>query len=162
MSASLRVLAALAVLAMVLGAAPAALAAGPVRISIDLNDPQNDIDETAWASGFCGFAITAEVSGHILGFEFPDNGRSVFALNVYNQKVTYRNVATGATLRLRDIGPDRFYTKDGRAYVAVTGRSTTGSGVIGLVVIDLETGDIVHSSGNDVGFFYDGFCAALS
>jgi hypothetical protein len=162
MSASLRVFAVLAVLAMMLGAVPAALAAGPVRISIDLDDPQIDIDETAWASDLCGFAIDAQVSGHILGFEFPDNGRSVFALNVYNQKATYRSVATGAVLRLRDIGPDRFYTKDGRAYVAVTGRSTTGSGVIGQVVIDLETGEIVHTAGNDVGFFYDGFCEALS
>ena len=39
-----------------LGAAPAALAAGPEHWVDSLNDPQIDIDESAWASDWCGFA----------------------------------------------------------------------------------------------------------
>jgi hypothetical protein len=157
-----RVLASLATVALVIGvAAPAALAAGPQRTVIDLNDPQIDIDESAWASDMCGFPIRAEVSGHIIVLVFPDGRRRV-QTNVYNQKATYTNVATGTSLRLRDIGPDRTYWLDGRLVTAITGRSLTGAGVIGLVIVDVETGEVLFQAGNEVGYFYDGFCAAMA
>src|SRR6187402_2442118 len=131
-------------LALLLTLVPGALAGGqgPTREVLDLNDPQVDIDESAWASEQCGFEIDARVSGHWTFLVFPD-GRRTVEIDSYHTLVTYTNVETGATLRLRDIGPDRFYIKDGVAYVGVTGRSTTGSGVIGLVVINLDTGDVV-------------------
>jgi hypothetical protein len=160
--ARLRVLALIASAVALLGAAPAALAAGPEHWVDSLNDPQFDIDETAWASDWCGFEVDAQVSGHIRGHEFAADGRSVVALIVYGIRVVYTNVETGATVRLRDIGPDRFFVKDGRQYVAVTGRSSNGTGVIGLVIFDLETDEIVHESGNDQGVFNDWFCDAIS
>jgi hypothetical protein len=127
---------------------------------IDLNDPQIDIDESAWASDECGFPIRAEVSGHIIALAFPDGRRRV-ETSVYNTRATYTNVATGASTRLRDIGPDRIYWLDGRLVAAITGRSLTGSGVIGLVIIDLKTEEVLFQAGNEVGFFYDWFCAAI-
>jgi len=161
MRRSHRVLASFATLALVVGVtAPAALAAGPERTVIDLNDPQIDIDESAWASKECGFPIRAEVSGHIIVLVFPDGRRHV-ETNVYNTRASYTNAATGATTRLRDIGPDRIYWLDGRLVAAITGRSLTGSGVIGLVIIDFKTGEVLFQAGNEVGFFYDGFCAAI-
>jgi hypothetical protein len=162
MVARFRVLALAMSLAALLGAAPVALAAGPTHTVESLNDPQIDVDESAWASDWCGFAVVADVAGRIGSLEFSANGRSVVGLNVYGIRVTYTNAETGATVKLRDIGPDRFFMKDGRAYVAVTGRSLTGTGVIGVVVLDLETGEVVHGAGNDVGLFNDWFCDAIA
>ncbi len=155
-------LASLATIALLVGVtAPTAVAAGPERTVIDLNDPQIDFDESAWASDGCGFPIRAEVSDHIIVLVFPDGRRRV-ETNVYNQRVTYTNIATGASTRLRDIGPDRTYWLDGRLVAAITGRSVTGSGVIGLVIVDFNTGEVLFQAGNEVGNFYDGFCAALA
>jgi hypothetical protein len=160
MRPSLRVLATLATLAVVLAAAPAALAGPPAREVISLNDPAIDVDESAWASNLCGFPVDADVSGHIQVIAHDGTGH-VLGLDVYGIRATYRNPDTGATFHYRDIGPDRVFVKDGRVYVAVTGRSS-GSGVIGVVVIDVEADEVVHVAGNDVGDFYDGMCETLA
>ena len=142
--------------------APTALAAPPQRTVIDLNDPALDADESAWWSNACQFPVVADNTGHVIVLSFPGGPRSILELAVYGIRATYTNPATGTSVRLRDIGPDRLYIRDGRMYVGVTGRSTTGTGVIGLVVIDLATGDIVHQAGNDVGLFQDSLCEALA
>ena len=162
MPASQRVLAVLATFAMLLTAAPAALAAGPVRTVFSLNDPALDTDEAAFWTATCGFAVGVDNSGHINVLEFPAGSRSMLEIDAYDVHTTYVNLATGTTVRLRDAGPDRFYVRDGRVYVGITGRSTTGTGVIGLVVFDFETGAIVHTAGNDVGLFQDTLCEALA
>ena len=59
MVARLRVLVLIASAVALLGAAPAALAAGPEHWVDSLNDPQIDLDETAWASDWCGFEVDA-------------------------------------------------------------------------------------------------------
>jgi hypothetical protein len=141
----------------------AALGAAPTREFISLDDPAFDADETAFVSDLCGFPIDAELSGHVIVTSFPkESTPGVFALNVYGVRVTYTNPETGKVARLRDVGPDRFFVKGGVAYVAVTGRSETGSGIVGVVIIDLTTGDVVHQAGNDIGVIYDRLCAALS
>lgn len=140
----------------------AVLGAAPPREVLDLNDPALDAEETAYVSSLCGFPITAEVSGRISFTTLADGSRpGTFALDVYGIRVTYVNPETGAVLRLRDIGPDRFYVQDGAAYVAVTGRSETGTGVVGVVKIDLATNEVVHEAGKNVGFIYDRLCTAL-
>jgi hypothetical protein len=141
----------------------AALGAAPTREFISLDDPAIDADETAFVTDLCGFPVDAEVSGHVIVTSFPRDGApGVFALNVYGVRITYTNPETGKIVRLRDVGPDRFFVKGGIAYVAVTGRSETGSGIVGVVIIDLATGEVVHQSGNDIGVIYDRLCAALS
>ena len=162
MVARARVLALIVAAVALLGVAPAAMAAGPSHSVDTFNDPQVDIDESVWASDLCGFAIDAQVAGHRSATEFAVSGRSVVALYHYAIRITYTNVETGTTIRLRDVGPDRVFTKDGRDYLAVTGRSTTGTGNIGIVIFDLETGEVVHQAGNDTGFFHDTFCDAIS
>lgn len=140
----------------------AALGGAPSREIISLDDPAIDVDETAFVSDLCGFPIDAAVSGHIIVTVFPDSSPGVFQLNLYAIRVTYTNPANGKVLRLRDIGPDRFYVQHGIAYVAVTGRSESGSGNIGVVKIDLATGEVVHQAGHEIGVIYDRLCAALS
>ena len=141
----------------------AALGAAPTRDFISLDDPAIDAEETAFVTELCGFPVDAEVSGHVIVTSFPKDGApGVFALNVYGVRITYTNPETGKVVRLRDVGPDRFFVGGGIAYVAVTGRSETGTGIVGVVIIDLATGDVVHQAGNDIGVFYDRLCAALS
>ena len=159
----IRMLTLLATLAILVGAlVPAALAAGPERTLIDLDDPQIDVEESAFWSDECGFDVAANNRGFIRYTVFPAGRRSVLEIDHYGIRATYTNVATGTSARLQDIGPDRFYVRDGRAYVAVTGRSTTGTGTIGQVVFDLETNEIVHQAGRDVGLFQDALCDALA
>ena len=160
MRPTLRVLAALASLAVVLAAAPAVLAAGPSRDVTWLNDPAIDAEESVWASGLCGFPVEADVAGRIQTIVQDGTGH-ILQLDVYGIRATYRNPENGRQFQYRDIGPDRLFVKDGRVYVAVTGRSS-GSGVIGVVVIDIETNEIVHEAGNDVGDFYAGMCETLA
>jgi hypothetical protein len=114
---------------VVLGAAtaPAVLAAGPQREVFDLNSAAADAEESEWASDPCGFPVVADMSGHIGVLVFPD-GRGLTELDTYAARVTYANPATGVSASVHDSGPDRFLVKDGMRYVAVTGRSTTGTG----------------------------------
>lgn len=143
-------------------AAPVAMAAGPDRIAIDLDDPQVDVDDSAFWSAECGFEISVDNRGQVRGLLFSAGARSVVELWVYNIRATYTNVATGVSVTVRDDGPDRFYVRDGMAYVAVTGRSTTGTGTIGVLVFDTGTWEIVHEAGRDVGVFYDTLCDSLT
>jgi hypothetical protein len=161
-SRSVRVLASLASLAVVLAAAPAVLAAGPTVEILDLNDPQADIDESASISDACGFPIAADVAGTWRFVVYPEDARHVVEIDHYVTRVTYTNLDTGRVVKLRDIGPDRAYLRDGHLYVAVTGRAVTSQGNIGQVVVDIETGEIVFRAGNDVGLFNDQLCDALA
>ena len=45
---------------------------------------------------------------------------------------------------------------------AITGPSLTGSGVIGGVVIDLDTGETLHISRESVGSIVDQVCDAIA
>jgi hypothetical protein len=158
----MRVLVALSLLVLALLLPATALAAAPTRDRVDLNDPSADVDETAWATDFCGFPVEADISGHIDAMSHDKSGPGTFDKTSYHVYVTYRNPANGARFTLRDVGPDRAYVKDGVAYVAVTGRSETGTGRTGVTKIDLSTGEIVHQSGNDIGLYYDYFCDELA
>ena len=104
----------------------------------DLNDPAFDADDSDFWTDQCGFPVTAELSGHII-FHNAKRGAVQF-ITVYNQ----RELLTSATgsYRLQDIGPDIEYIRDGVSYVAIIGRSITGSGVIGRTVINLDTGEV--------------------
>ncbi len=81
MPRSLRVLAILASLAVLLAAAPAVLGGGPTRDVVDLDDPAIDIEEAAFWTEECGFAVGVDNSGHITtprvpGREAEDRPRS--------------------------------------------------------------------------------------
>lgn len=74
--------------------------------------------------------------------------RNVFKAN-FLLNSTYTN-DDGETWTFRDRGPDRVFIVDGVPFLAITGRAG-GSGVIGHVVINLATGDVILQAGNPIG-----------
>ena len=118
--------------------------------------------ESEFASEACGFPIDAEVRGHVITTIFAEGPSPHIAINRFNIRITYTNLETGETFGLVDAGPDI----EGDDIVAVVGRSITGSGVIGRVVFDLETGEILFEAGRRVnagfGAYIDGVCEALA
>ena len=68
----------------------------------------------------------------------------------------------GYAVKLRDIGPDRVYIRDGVVRIAVTGRAVTSQGIIGQIVFDPATGDVVFQAGREPGLFYDTLCDRLA
>lgn len=154
-----------AFVALVLGLAlPASvLGARPEHSSLTFNDPAIDVEETAFVSAYCDFPVEADFSGRIGFLVFDRNGApGTFEIGVYGLRGTYVNPENGKVVRVRDIGPDRFYIRDGIGYVAVTGRSEGGTGIIGVVKINLDTGEVVHQAGNEIGYAYDRICAELA
>ena len=147
-------------LASALVLSPAARGAGPETFKIDASEFSED--ESDFASDACGFPVEAAVRGHIVVSIFPDDARPIREIDRYNIRTTYANPVTGDTYRLVDAGPDLF--KNGT--VAVIGRSITGSGVIGRVVFDAETGEILFEAGHRVndgdGAYIDAVCDALA
>jgi hypothetical protein len=138
----------------------AAWGAGPETFRIDASEISED--ESDFASDACGFTVEANLRGHIVVSVFPDDARPIREIARFSIRATYKNPATGETYRLVDAGPDLF--KNGT--VAVTGRSITGSGVIGRVIFDTETGDILFEAGHRVnegdGAYIDAVCEALA
>jgi hypothetical protein len=94
----------------------------------------------------------------------PDTRATRPEIDVFGTHATFTNVDTGATYSIVDVGPDiySFDPATGHLTVAITGRSLTGSGVIGRVVIDLDTGEIVSSAGNPEGDWVENACTALT
>jgi hypothetical protein len=145
--------------------AGSASAAQPTRIVIDLDDPLFEADLEAILGPACGADIAADASGHVIVLLFAGRkGETRPEIDVFHTQVTFTNLDTGATYQLIDVGPDiySFDRATGHLMVAVTGRSLTGSGVIGRVVVDLETGDVVSSAGNPQGDWVENACAALT
>jgi hypothetical protein len=162
--AALRTAASMAILLAALATALAgpALAAGPTREVQDLDDPQWDIDESAWASGLCGFAVDAHVAGQWTFVVYPEGSRRMLEIDHFVTRVTYTNLETGTAVKLRDIGPDRVSIRDGVVRIAVTGRAVTSQGNIGQIVFDLATGDVVFQAGREPGLYYDTLCERLA
>lgn len=109
----------------------------------------------------CGFEVEAEVSGWVQLIQFPHKGNGPVVnqeLNIYHTRIVL--TADDRTIEVLDVGPDRFYTRNGTPYLAYTGRSITGSGYIGHVVENLQTGQFEHVAGRPSGF--DDVCAELA
>lgn len=119
-------------------------------------------DEAEFASEACGFPIDAVVRGHIITTIFSEGPNPHVAINRFNIRISYTNPETGETFRLADAGPDI----EGDDTVAIIGRATTGSGVIGRVVFDLETGEILFETGHrdnaGDGAYITAVCEALA
>ena len=143
-------------------ATPAAAGEPQKPFIFDLNDPDLDEDEGESWTAECGFPVTADISGHII-FHHAKNGAVEF-ITVYHQA----EILTSAwgTYRLHDIGPDIEYIRGGVPYVAIVGRSITGSLVIGRTVVNLDTGEVDWNGrlvGDEVlGDFTAPICRALA
>jgi hypothetical protein len=82
-------------------------------------------------------------------------------LDVFHSVIRFESTS-GETYLFRDVGPDHYYIdRNGDLIVAITGRST-GSGVIGHVVINLETGETLLVAGQAFGTAAALACEALT
>ena len=137
-----------------------AFAAGPTRVVEDLNDPVFDYYWSQDITKKCGFPVDVDIAGHISYLFFAGNGtQSVQELDLYALRWVFTNPATGTTIHTGDVGVDRTYVRGGSLYIAITGVS--GYPAIGLVVIDLETGDVVLQAGK-VNEIHHTICADLA
>jgi hypothetical protein len=139
----------------VLGFTGAAEAGKPETFKIDLSE-FSDI-ESEFASEACGFPIQATVRGQVVITIFSDGPSPIVELDRFSSRVRYTNPATGETYSLVDAGPDIY--RDGT--VAITGRSVTGSGVIGRVVFDLQTEEILFEAGNRLNEGFGAYILAV-
>ncbi len=98
---------------------------------------------------FCdsGDVLMVEAEGWVQERELKSE-RNVFLANFLLDS-TFTN-ADGETWVFRDRGPDRVFLVDGVPFLAITGRAG-GSGVIGHVVLNLATGEVVLQAGNPIG-----------
>jgi hypothetical protein len=142
-------------------AAGSLFAAKPTKFVIDISDPEFIAGGEEQLSEDCGFAIDLEASGHIIVHQFDGHARLI---EIDNYRMFQTLSANGKTVVVRpDAGPDIVWVgRDGAVYLAITGRPITGSGVIGRTVINLDTGELVSSNGNDVGDFIAALCTALA
>lgn len=152
--------AAVALLALTVGST---LGARPIKQTIDLDDP---VAEEFWSgvlTAECGVPIAMDIEGRVTIHVFQDrDGTWRHEIDKWWIRDTFTNLESGASILLKDVGPDVIRVdRQGRLTVAITGRSLTGSGIIGRVVIDLDTFEVLHSAGKEVGSFIDQVCAAI-
>jgi hypothetical protein len=136
-------------------------AAKPEMFIIDVSTPEFEADQEAFFLELCGYPIDFEGTGHIVIHVFNDNPR---LLQISNFRLFETFSANGKTIEVRpDSGPDRVWIgQDGNVYLAIVGRSVTGSGVIGRTVINLSTGEFVSSTGRELGDFLGSLCEELA
>jgi hypothetical protein len=142
-----------------------AAAGKPVRFVVDLGTPANEASLAAALTSACGTPISVAAQGKVIIIVLDKpRPRGVVEINAYEFHALVTNVATGATTTIVDAGPDRFMIdpKTGHLLLAITGRSTTGSGVIGRFVIDLDTGEVVAVTGLDLGDPAAAICAEIT
>ncbi len=142
-------------------AAGPALAAKPDRFVIDVSSAAYEAETERLLLGTCGFAIDFEATGHIITHVFNGHPRMV---QISNYRLFESFSANGKTVVVQpDSGPDRIWIgNDGVPYLAIIGRSVTGSGVAGRTVINLATGELVSSNGHELGDFFGFLCTELA
>jgi hypothetical protein len=122
----------------------------------------DDVADSLAFSQACGFAVTAQSSGHVI-FHNEKQGATQ---NIANYNINIQLTSANGSYHLIDAGPDMILTKFGVEYLTLSGRSLTGSGVIGRVEVNLATGELtwhgnlVATAPFDVEFLVDQ-CAFL-
>jgi hypothetical protein len=136
-------------------------AAKPTIFRIDVSDPDREAGFEADLLAFCGYPVDVEASGHVIVHVFNGHPRLV---EISNYRMFETFSANGKTLTVRpDSGPDIIWVgRDGDLYIALTGRSVTGSGVVGRTVFNLTTLELVSSHGHDLGDFIAWVCNGLA
>ena len=137
------------------------LAAKPDFVIVDISTPEYEADLEAGLLEHCGYPIEFDGSGHIIRHVFNDHPRLI---EIDNYRLFETFSANGKTVTVRpDSGPDRIWVgADGAVYLALVGRSVTGSGVIGRTVYNLDTGELVSMHGHELGDFFAFLCEELA
>jgi hypothetical protein len=143
----------------------ALLSATPVAAakpeSFDFDDPQLEADDSATLTAECGFAATVDYSGHVI-FHVDRSGRYI-EVDDYQTKGTFTNVATGTTVSFHDSGPNRVsVTADGHVVIEITGRDHSGGAWVGVVTVDVTTGEVLSMHGHALDDVFDDLCERLA
>jgi len=156
-------LAALGALTLTALVAVPALAGKPTKEVIVGTQEELDAD-SAFATHLCGFEVAASGHSRVIVHIFTDStGAFVREIDGYQIVETFTNVATGVSVTLHDVGPDRVWlTRDGTTMLAQVGRSLTGSGYIGRVVVNLDTGAVISTAGRQVGTLEEVICGPIA
>jgi hypothetical protein len=145
----------LALSLLVVGAVsvPAALAGQPTMERFDVDETFADVDLTA----LCGVPVTTHIQGHIILRTFADGGN--LSLNTLNFALTA--TAGDNSYRFRDVGADHVQVKrDGTEILSIIGQIPFG--FIGVLKINLTTGEVIHEPGHDISGRLEEACAALT
>jgi len=148
----------------VLLVAGTAVGAPPTKETFDMDDPDAEAYWSSVLTEECGFEVVADFEGRVTVHQFErPTQRGVLAIDKYWIRDYFTRVSTGRTVLLRDVGPDLWsINREGELLLALTGRSLTGSGVIGRVVVNLDTGEVEHMAGRSVGSLAEQVCPALA
>jgi hypothetical protein len=143
----------------------AASAAQPTKTVVSFDDPALEAEIAGDFTTACHAPIAVDLSGKVEIIVLNKSTQAgAIEIDAYQTRGTFTNTATGATATLVDAGPDlvKYDPKTGDVVLAITGRSITGSGVIGRFVVDLDTGEILSVSGLAKGDFAANLCAELT
>jgi hypothetical protein len=133
--------------------APGAFAGKPTIERVNVDD--------TFADGFltaeCGVAVTTHIQGHIIFRTFTGGGN--VTLNTLNFALTA--TAGDNTYRFRDVGADHVQVKkDGTEILSIIGQIPFD--FIGVLKINLTTGEVIHEPGHDISGRLEEACAALT
>jgi hypothetical protein len=151
-------IAALSAAAVVMMSAGAAFAAPPTITIIDFSQFEV-FAEADWLAE-CGFAVDVEFEGQIIIHEF--DGQRLVEIDNWRTFMSYS--ANGKTFVAAHplASPDIFWIAgDGTLYHAITGRAPF-NGLIGRVVLNVDTDTVVSSHGRAIDNPIDDICAMIA
>jgi hypothetical protein len=151
-------IAALSAVTVLVLSAGAAFAAPPTITVIDFSQFE-PFAEADWLAE-CGFAVDVEFEGRIIIHEF--SGPRLVEVDNWRTFMSYS--ANGKTFVAAHplASPDIFWIGgDGALYHAIAGRAPF-NGLIGRVVLNEDTGEVVSSHGLVIDNPIDDICAALA
>jgi hypothetical protein len=119
-----------------------------------------DVDRTFADDGLsaaCGVPVTTHIQGHVIFRTFTD-GNNV-ELSTLNFALTA--TAGDSTYRFRDVGADHVQVnKDGTEVVSIVGQLPFA--FIGVLKINVATGEVIHEPVHDISGRIEEACAALT
>ena len=132
---------------------PGAFAGKPTMERFDVDDTFADV----FLTEECGVAVTTHIQGHIIFRTFAGGGN--VELNTLN--FAFTAMAGDNTYRFRDVGADHVQVKkDGTEILSIIGQIPFG--FIGVLKINLTTGEVIHEPGHDISGRLEEACAALT
>jgi hypothetical protein len=160
-------IAALSAATLLVVSAGAAFAAPPTREIIDIGTPEIEALISANLSSVCRFDISVDADATIAVMVFSNNdGTFRREIDVGQIKWTLTNDATGASIHTHNVGPDIFWVnRDGVPMHAIIGRSYVaheGSGFIGRVLLNADTGEVLAFAGRLTGDIQQLVCNPLA
>jgi hypothetical protein len=148
------------VIALLAGVVVIAVAIAPAAVAGKPTIERFDVDRTFLDEGLseaCGVPVTTHIRGHVTLRVF-ENGTNV-TLNTLNFALTA--MAGGNSYRFRDVGADHVkVTKDGSEVLSIVGQLPFD--FIGVLKINLTTGEVIHEPGHDISGRVEEACAALT